>query len=51
MGKSGERTNLKDVGVGEMIILKWVFKKYDGGMDGNHLAQVWICGGLLWTRR
>jgi len=27
MGKPGERANLKDVGVDERKILKWVFKK------------------------
>jgi hypothetical protein len=28
-----EGGNLKDPGVGGMIILKWIFKKWDGGMD------------------
>jgi hypothetical protein len=30
---------LRDPGVGERIILKWIFKKLDGGMDWIDLAQ------------
>jgi hypothetical protein len=30
---------LGDPGVDGMIILKWIFKKWDGGMDWIELAQ------------
>jgi hypothetical protein len=29
----------KDPGVQERIILKWIFKKWDGGMEWSDLAQ------------
>jgi hypothetical protein len=31
--------HLKDPGIGGRIILKWIFKKWDGGMDWFALAQ------------
>jgi hypothetical protein len=31
---------LGDPGVDGRIILKWIFKKWDGGMDGIELARV-----------
>ena len=30
---------MEDLGVVERIILKWVFKNWDGGMDWINLAQ------------
>jgi len=32
-GNLRERDHLKDLGVDTRIILKWIFKKQDGGMD------------------
>jgi hypothetical protein len=32
-------TDLGDPGVDGRIILKWIFKKWDGGMDWIELAQ------------
>jgi hypothetical protein len=34
-----ERDNLEDIGVDVRIILKCVFRKWDGGMNWIHLAQ------------
>jgi hypothetical protein len=33
------KDHLEDQGVGGKIILKWVFKKWNGGMDWIYLAQ------------
>jgi hypothetical protein len=37
--KLGERGHLKDLGVDGRIILKWIFKKWDGGKDWIDVAQ------------
>jgi hypothetical protein len=34
-----ERDHLEDPGVELRIILKWIFKKWDAGMDWTDLAQ------------
>ena len=34
-----ERDHLKDSGVDGRIILRWIFRKWDGGMDWFDLAQ------------
>ena len=34
-----ERDLLEDPGVDGRIILRWVFRKWDGGMDGIDLSQ------------
>jgi hypothetical protein len=34
-----EGDHLEDPGVDERIILQWVFEKWNGGMDWNHLPQ------------
>jgi hypothetical protein len=39
VGRSGGRNHLEDPGVDGRIILKWILKKWDRGMDGLHLAQ------------
>jgi hypothetical protein len=38
-GNLRERDHLEDPGTDERIILKWIFKKWDGGMDWIDLAQ------------
>jgi hypothetical protein len=30
---------LEDPGIDKKIILKWIFNKWDGGIDRMHLAQ------------
>jgi hypothetical protein len=34
-----ERAHLKDPGVDGRIILRWIFRKWDGGMDWIDVAQ------------
>jgi hypothetical protein len=38
-GDLREGDQLGDSGVDGRIILKWIFKKWDGGMDSGELAQ------------
>jgi hypothetical protein len=42
-GNLRERDHLKDLGIDGMIVLKWVFKKWDGGgpIDWIDIAQEW----------
>jgi len=38
-GNLRERAHLEDPGIDGNIILKLIFKQWDGGMDRNDLAQ------------
>jgi hypothetical protein len=39
VGNLREREHLEDQGIDGRIILKWIFKKWDGDMDWINLAQ------------
>jgi len=39
VGKPEEREHSEDRGVDGRIILKWIYKTWDGGMDWTDLAQ------------
>jgi hypothetical protein len=38
-GNLKECGNFKDLGIDGRIIINWIFKKWDGGMDYINLAQ------------
>jgi hypothetical protein len=38
-GNSRERDHFEDLGIGWWIILKWIFRRCDGGVDWIELAQ------------
>jgi len=46
-GNMKKRNHLKDPEVDGRIILRWIFRKWVGGMDWIDLAQVGTGGGLL----
>lgn len=39
LGNLKERENFEDLGLGGRIIIKWVFKKWHGGLHWTDLAQ------------
>ena len=39
MANLREGDHLKDLGLDGRVILKWIFEKWDGGMDWLDLAQ------------
>jgi hypothetical protein len=39
VGKPEEKSHLEDPGVSGRIILRWIFKKLDGGTDWTALAE------------
>jgi hypothetical protein len=49
VGRPEGKSHLEDTGVDGRIILKLIFKKWDGDMDWIHLTQGGTGGGLLLT--
>jgi hypothetical protein len=49
-GELREGNHLEDPGGDGRIILKWIFKKCNGGLDWVDLAQDGDNNGLLWIR-
>jgi hypothetical protein len=43
VGKPEGKRPLEDLGIDGRVILKWIFKKWDGGMYWIDLAQVVGC--------
>jgi aryl carrier-like protein len=43
-----ERNNLENLGLDGRRVLKWLFKKHNGGVDSIDLAQDRIDGVILW---
>jgi len=47
VGDLREKDHLEDLGIGGRVILKWIFKKWDGDLDKIDLAQNRDSGWLL----
>jgi hypothetical protein len=45
VGKADGRDHLKDPGVDGRVILRWIFRKWEGDMDWIDLAEKGTCGG------
>jgi hypothetical protein len=43
-----ERYHLENLGLDGRRILKWLFKKHNGGMDSIDLIQDRVDGAILW---
>jgi hypothetical protein len=46
-GEMRERDHLEDLSVSGRIILKWIFKKWDGAWAGLIWLRIGTAGGLL----
>jgi hypothetical protein len=42
-----KKDQFEDLGVGARIILKYIFNKWDGGMDWIYLVQKWVMFGTF----
>jgi hypothetical protein len=47
MGRLEGRNHLEDPGIDGRIILKWIFKTWDGGWTGSILLRMGTDGALL----
>ena len=47
VGRPEGKSYLEDIGVDGMIILRWIFKKWYGGMDWIYMAQISLRRSLL----
>jgi len=47
MEQARERDHLQDLEVGGKIILRWIFKTWDGAWTGLNWLRIGTVGGLL----